>query len=299
VTDIPDIAGEGVANGLHIITEDQMALEKLQTGLNSIRLGFLSLGLALGGVTGAVVGFKLAYRKAETRFAEIAAEEISEMRQHYNEKALALEVTASKVDLEELVRDRGYSAEVVDPPMAVTPPSSVMESVQDESEDASPPNMSDKETVVEERDQNVFRDSDYEDEIDTEDAWDFHEERRKRSPMRPYIIHIDEREEHQAYDAVTFTYYEADDVLCNERDEVISKQERDRLVGEVHLNQFGHGSDDPHIVYVRNDQLEMDIEIVRSLSSYAEEVHGFDPPEPEIRHTYRRTNKFDDDKFSD
>jgi hypothetical protein len=41
------------------------------------------------------------------------------------------------------------------------------------------------------------------------------------------------------------------------------------------LDRFGHGSNDPSIVYIRNDTLEIIYEVVKSPHYYAEEVHGF------------------------
>jgi hypothetical protein len=111
---------------------------------------------------------------------------------------------------------------------------------------------------------NIFRDRDGE----YEDVWDYHEERKHRSPDVPYVIHYDERHE-MDYQDVTLTYYEVDDVLCDERDTVVDPDDRNRLIGE------GHGSNDAAIVYIRNDQLEIMYEVIKSPNSFAEEVHGF------------------------
>lgn len=262
---------------------------------DTVRLSYLGLGLVVGGVVGGVVGYFLTRNKLETKYSEIAAEEIAEMRQHYNDKATAVALSQEKGKLEDLVRERGYSKDTVEPPMAITPPATVVRAAKDFSESEDDEDTG--ELPVEEDElshisdpavRNVFRDT----KID--DDWDWHKERRKRSPLRPYIIHTEERDEQQAYDCVTWTYYEADDVLCNEADEVLDEVERDTIIGEAHLSQFGHGSRDRNIVYVRNDQLEMDMEIVRSPNSYAEEVHGFDPPE--IQHSYRREKRAFDDE---
>jgi len=71
------------------------------------------------------------------------------------------------------------------------------------------------------------------------------------------------------------TYYTKDDVVCNERDEILAHEERETLIGEGNLERFGHGSGDEEIVFVRNDKLEILFEICRSENSYAEEVAGF------------------------
>jgi hypothetical protein len=115
---------------------------------------------------------------------------------------------------------------------------------------------------------NVFR------EAKVEDTWDYQEELKRRSPDIPYVIHYDERYELEDYDHVTLTYYEGDDVLCNERDEIVDPDRRDEMVGDSNLNLFGHGSNDASIVYVRNDKLELIFEVVRSPNHFAEEVHG-------------------------
>lgn len=293
MAELADVAADGVADGMHIISEEALAAEKVVRGMGGIQIAYLGLGMAIGAAAGAVAGFAIAYRRAETRFSEIAAEEIAEMRQHYNDKVVALDSSAKKADLQEIVRERGYSVEAAEPPMAVTPPTAVVaaaEAARDEDEpnvETDPTRLTvDVEPEPEVR--NVFE------EARVDDNWDWHEEKRRRSPMVPYVIHVDERDDQQSYDGVTFTYYEEDDVLCNERDEVVAKDERDKLIGEANLGKFGHGSNDASIVYIRNDQLEMDFEVVRSPNSFAEEVHGFDPTE--IQHSYRRERaSFDDE----
>ena len=57
--------------------------------------------------------------------------------------------------------------------------------------------------------------------------------------------------------------------------QVIGVDERNALLGEERWSRFGHGSNDAAIVYIRNDQVEIIYEVVRSPISYAEEVHGF------------------------
>lgn len=265
--DIAEIAADGVADGMHIVSEEALAAEQAIRGFDSARLGFLALGLAIGGAAGALVAFKVAYTKAETKFSQIADDEIAEMREHYQAKARALEGEAQKGNLEEIVAERGYvSNDDEKPPMAVTPPSSVVEAASEEVEEVETAETPEIET------RNVFKDA--KDDANVVDSWDNHAELRRRSPDEPYVIHIDEKDAFEDYSDMSLTYYEADDVLCNERDEIVPHEERDQLVGEKNLNRFGHGSNDPSIVYVRNDRLEMVLEVVRSPNSYSEEVHG-------------------------
>jgi len=303
-TEIAEIAADGVADGMHIVSEEALAAEKAVRGMERAGIAYFGLGLAAGAAAGALIAFRIAYKKAETKYSEIAAEEVAEMRQHYQDKLVALDANNKKKDVEEIVRERGYSVEPeqTEPPMAVTPPTTVVDAAREAVDDEDVVEVDDdpgdpmEEVLIEAHTsgeepkvRNVFA------EHAVDDTWDSFAERKRRSPLEPYVIHRDERDEFGHYDDVTWTYYEADDVLCNERDEVVAGDERDKLLGEANLEKFGHGSGDAQIVYIRNDQLEMQFEIVRSPNSYAEEVHGFDPPEPEIRHAHRGRTSFDDD----
>ena len=75
------------------------------------------------------------------------------------------------------------------------------------------------------------------------------------------------------YTQMTFTYFEEDDVLVDSDDTVLS--EYDEVVGIGQLSHFGRLSNDNNIVYVRNVQLEIDLEIVRRKGNYTKEVLGF------------------------
>ena len=101
-----------------------------------------------------------------------------------------------------------------------------------------------------------------------------------RSKDRPYIL---TREEYMLsepdYTQTTVTYFEADEVLADERDEPIENAEK--KIGLENL-RFGSGSGDPNLVYIRNDDLEIDFEVIRSRGAFAHEVLGF---ETEIKHS--------------
>lgn len=286
-TEIAEIAADGVADGMHVVSEEALAAERAVRGMDRVGLAYLGLGLAAGAAIGAVVAFRIAHNQAEAKYSGIAAEEVAEMRQYYHDKMVALDSSKQKTDLEDIVRERGYSVEE-EPPMAVTPPNAVVDAARDAADEEIEIGIEVVDEDAEPEVHNVFEDA------KVDNTWDEFEERRRRSPMAPYVIHRDERDALDTYDNVTFTYYEADDVLCNERDDVIDPAERDKLIGEANLEKFGHGSGDASIVYIRNDHLEMQFEVVRSPNSYAEEVHGFDPP-PEIRHAHRRKGSFDDE----
>jgi hypothetical protein len=290
---IVEIAADGVADGMHVVGEEALALEEATRGLEAMNLAYFGLGLAIGAATAGFAAWKIAYRKAEEKYNLIAAEEIAEMTEHFYRKEMARDAEQEKGDLRTLVKDRGYvpEEEQTTPPMAVTPPSAVVERAEEANEEdevEEPPAPEEDERPQE---QNVFRDV----AVEEEEEWDWHKERSRRSPLRPFVIHRDEREEHEAYEGVFYTYYEKDDVVCDERDDVIDEDRRAELIGEENLEKFGHGSGDPTVVYVRNPKLEIDMEICKSPNSYAEEVHGV---EPTIKHSHRRRGgraRFDDE----
>lgn len=104
-------------------------------------------------------------------------------------------------------------------------------------------------------------------------TWDYDEEEKKReaNPNKPFIIHRDEFDgrEAEGYGRSSLTYYSGDDVLCDERD--IPVYEPHKIVGEL---IFGKGSGDPSIVYVRNDVLEMEYEVILDRGHYVVQVLG-------------------------
>jgi hypothetical protein len=249
-----------------------------QAGRGLVRVGFLT-GFS-GLVIGSAVSYFMTRRYLETKYNQIAEDEIAEMREHYRSKTVALENTVGKDDLEEIVREKGYAfPPSTEPPMAVSAPTAVVEAAAEFLEE----DPSEEVLVEPPQNRNVFE------EARVVDNWDYNKEKARRSPVKPYIIHYDERHARD-YDEATLTYYEVDDVLCNEIDEVIAGLDRDRLVGEDNLEKFGHGSNDAHIVYIRHDKLELQYEVVRSPNSYAEEVHGFEHADTKRRRKKRYSN---------
>jgi hypothetical protein len=108
---------------------------------------------------------------------------------------------------------------------------------------------------------------------ETEFASEYQEE-YERDRSQPYIITVKEfMEDRDEYDKTTITYFEDDDVLCDEREEVIPNVEY--TVGNDALTKFGELSEDKNIVYVRNERTSTDFEIVRDRRSYAEVVLGY------------------------
>jgi hypothetical protein len=102
------------------------------------------------------------------------------------------------------------------------------------------------------------------------EEWDYEAEVASRSPDVPYVIHQDEYSD-QGFTGVTLTYYEADNILVDDDNKPVDNKER--LVGNA-LARFGHGSRNPHIVYVRNETLSIDVEVVKDSGSYADKLRN-------------------------
>lgn len=97
---------------------------------------------------------------------------------------------------------------------------------------------------------------------------------RDRDVDAPHIISYEEfNEEMTHYDKLSISFYEDDEVLVDENEEVIVDPVS--VVGEEALQSFGVLSEDPEVVYVRNDRLSIDYEIIRLSKSYSETVQGY------------------------
>lgn len=90
-------------------------------------------------------------------------------------------------------------------------------------------------------------------------------EKEEKVDKGPYVISPDEFGEEDDYTRCSLTYY-ADGVLADENDEPVNNV--DELVGEDSLNHFGEYEDDS--VYVRNDILRCDIEILLDNRTYSD-----------------------------
>jgi uncharacterized membrane-anchored protein YhcB (DUF1043 family) len=110
---------------------------------------------------------------------------------------------------------------------------------------------------------NIFSTEDDED-------WDYEKELAQRNHDAPYVIHRDEYfgDEYNCTQT-TITYYAGDNILCDERDTPIYNPEK--IVGQL---IFGHGSNDPNVVYVRNEKLDAEYEVLLDHGHYQVEILG-------------------------
>ena len=85
---------------------------------------------------------------------------------------------------------------------------------------------------------------------------------------KPYVISPDEFGEMYGYETISLTYYE-DGVLTDDQDEPV--EDVDDVVGLDSLNTFGKYEDDS--VFVRNDRLKADYEILLDERKYSDVIN--------------------------
>lgn len=105
-----------------------------------------------------------------------------------------------------------------------------------------------------------------------EDNWNYAEEETHRNTENPYPLHRDEfYAEERNYSQITLTYYAGDDIMVDQEDAPVYNHVN--VVGEL---QFGHGSGDQNVFYVRNDKMKAEYEIIKDPGLYSVEVLGLE-----------------------
>lgn len=98
-----------------------------------------------------------------------------------------------------------------------------------------------------------------------------------RDTTKPYVISPEEfAEQELGWQAVTITYYAADRVLTDDKEQPI--RDIRSTVGPLSKASFGGISGDPNIRYIRNERLELDFEIVLDERAYVDVVLNYGNP---------------------
>lgn len=88
-----------------------------------------------------------------------------------------------------------------------------------------------------------------------------------KNEIRPYVISPDEFDELDGYEAISLKYY-ADGVVTDDYDEPV--EDVDAIIGSDSLTRFGEYEDDS--VFVRNEALKTDYEILADIRKYSDVV---------------------------
>lgn len=120
-----------------------------------------------------------------------------------------------------------------------------------------------------------------------ESDWNYEEELAKRKPDEPYVIHQDEFiNDEMEFHQETVTYYAGDDIMAGEDDTPIYNYHN--LMGEL---KFGHGSTSKNIVYIRNEKIKMEWEVIKHDGLFMYEVLGHQmeaDEEASLRHSVQK-----------
>lgn len=230
----------------------------------------------LGALFGTGVGVFSTRRYLKERLrAEVMADaerEIESMREHFERKEVALANRTDGRTAGQILREQGYSIE--------------KELSQDETSSVRalrPPVPVRDEPIASRRAPDDLVEPDPPAQMvhfpEPRDNWDFKKEMLQRTGSMPYVIHHTEVQESTGFEETSYVYYPVDNVLVDEDGQQIDNI--DEVVGPVALNSFGHGSEDPNVVFVRNNTLHLHIEIQRLPGrSYAVDVLGLNDAEP-------------------
>lgn len=240
-----------------------------------IAIGASILSFAVG----AALGHRLAVKRLEEYYNELADTEISEAKRHYQimykkdgfetpAEAVARLIPPEEVEATEALQS--YQGIDIDPKKAKEDFKRLLFG------DPKPEEEPKKATANASEWLNVFKQPPpTEEEINAfaarELSWE--EEVETRTKETPYIISLDEfMANGWDDDQVSYVYFLGDKVLSNEQDKSIDNV--GELVGADNLLRFGDQSGDEKIVYIRNELLALSMEVVRSEGTYLHEVLG-------------------------
>lgn len=274
---------EAVADVVEAVGEEALETAETIRGITGHDMRLVFFGSVVGTIGGFAIGAWWMKGRMMSKLDEILEAEIEELRGYYKQKLAALDEREEKKELKDVVQDLGYTQEEGGGKIAYHKVGSEPDKVPD-------PDAPEEAPVTQ---VNVFTNPVQE--VETP-GWDYAVEVKSRADKDIFIVHRDEYMENAwEFDKVSLTYFEGDDVLTNERDEVIADQ--DETVGLENLAKFGHGSNDPNVVYVCNKEKAVLIEVTHSDGRYATEVHGFTEDELQhssVRRRPPRRSRYDD-----
>lgn len=213
------------------------------------KLLYFGLGLLVGGG----IGTTTAYILTKRHYSKVAEDEIDEMRHHFNKK---IEDLAEKTT--EAISNKSEA---------------VFESEEKK------PSMED---IVARRGEKTAIMKEYK---DYTKAYTYEEGPVEETGEGENIVHqdppylISEEQystENMHYEKREFRYYEDDDTLCNEEDEVLETRYSvtEEAITELLSLDDDYKAHHDEIIYVRNDMLKIDYEVQLIHGSYDEQVLG-------------------------
>jgi hypothetical protein len=277
---VADVVPEALDRSVHVTADVTRRGVRMFCNPKTMLL-ILGVSGAVAGATLGVVVYKWQKKRLEKEFEDRLDRELEEMRQFYIRRYKDGKFATPRTAAEKLIEEAAdahtkYSGDEPEEELQSEERTDVPVEKNQRRYDKVVTNAQAKEeirdhpvTVEATQERNIFVDG----KPLVEDDWDAEAEGARRDAGLPYVIAFEEFVENvDEYTQTSLTYYEGDDILADENDEMI--QEVDPIVGSDNLTRFGHGSRDPNIVYIRNARLKADYEVGRSTGRFSEEVMG-------------------------
>lgn len=191
---------------------------------------------AMGFVTfilGAAVGSAATWYLVKKKYEQLAQEEIDSVKEQFTYKKNSEDTSTSEKDLNDIQETAKRATE--------------KPSIADYAKELSKTGYTNYATI-----------SNADDEDDSIEA---------RANKKPYLVSPEEfgEREEDGYHVISWTYY-ADHILADENDELV--EDIEGSIGFESLNHFGDYEDDA--LFVRNDRLKADFEVLISAKTYEE-----------------------------
>lgn len=242
-----------------------------------------AISAVAGGIVGGVITYATVNKKLVRRYEDWANEQITEVKARYaqlnsDNKQTFLEMAANPpqevLDAVEkgkkLMQELGYKDDGKDSPHESARTLSIFDQGVEVDENGEPVDNSDED--------------------EEEDDHDGYE----RLDGQPYLISEEEYFENEPeYQLDTLTYYEMDDTLCDENNEMIDRV--DETVGARHLHMFKKNGTLKTSLYIRNDDHDTLYEVILVEQSYAATILGMEEEELGLKEPKRRPKKMRDD----
>lgn len=182
-------------------------------------------------VAGAAIGSAVTYFLVKDKFEKIAQEEIDSVKEVFGRKVKKEAEKEAEKEIQEIRKEYNQYNSLT------TNYASFSNKTDDEAEEELEEKYENQDIIVE----------------------------RATDMDRPYIIPPEEFGICDGYELITLTHY-SDGVLADDCDELV--EDIDFVVGEDYAEHFGEYEEDA--IYVRNDRLKADYEILRDLRKYSD-----------------------------
>ena len=196
-------------------------------------------------IIGAAIGSAVTWKLVKTKYEQIAQEEIDSVKETFSK----LEKQAENYSPDDTTIVKNFTDDNVN-------------------DDAM---QKDYESILKDHKYlNIDEDRNDEDRSNSYTKYTLEKTRKEDLDMeynRPYVISPEEFDDNDEYNVISLTYY-ADGVLTDDMDEPIDPEDIDDLVGKDFADHFGEYEENS--IFVRNDAMQTDYEILRDLQRYNE-----------------------------